>query len=883
MAEQNQNTVQLNVLGNIYNNIKKGLSLGKDLIMLQGSARCFAPGTKVRMYDGTLKNVEDISYFDKVAKIGGDGYNFVINKHSGTDKMYRVKQDGGIDYIVNSKHELSLLIDNKHIVDISVEDYLELNDEQKNAVKGFSVKDKHICPNSIRVESIGVGEYYGFTLTGDHHFLLEDGTVVKNSGKTYNTLIYIILECLQNPIRETKIKDPVTGRNMIKTDPLRVSIVRQSLPVIKRSVYEDFKTIMISMGQWEDRRMNKTDYIYTFQNGATIEFFSADDEQKLRGPWRHILYINEANEIYYYSFSMLRQRTYEYVIVDYNPSFTEEHWLFPLMKDERSYHFISTYKDNIFLPAPAVREIESYQTTNPALWQIFGKGEFAIVEGLVFPKENWDIIEDDAFPEWLGEEYIGIDWGFTCFGGDTLIATSDGDKSIKDVKDGDLVLTRNGYKRVVKAINKGIRLTVEREIEINGQTKRFVATNNHKFYSNGKWKKYEELTVRDNLCVLSNLTEKCSKDTQTGNTQTIISTSGKKMEFTNLADCIERFGNTTMVQYLMGMIYIIKTIILSIITSTIYSLLQTQSTIKFMEFLKNTTKNIQNTIEKSHIRKAIGMLVENLQLTIYNLIQRCVNGAERNLSRLMFIRDSATKNAITNGSTNLQTISLMGYAKCVGKNLRETNILNKRLAQQNARINYCGIKDIKTISEREEVVYDLSIEDTHEYFANGVLVHNCDPTVFIGVIINGDDIYARVLHYQTGMKTKDIADALMPYAGNYKYCDIDNRLVTELEDAGIPLLTMTKKNSESIMSGIRLMNQRKIHITVSSTELIKEMRNYVYKKDRHDSYQTNLKPIDKFNHCIDALRYVVYAECGGINGDEYEDIPLSKFELGLFM
>ena len=85
------------------------------------------------------------------------------------------------------------------------------------------------------------------------------------------------------------------------------------------------------------------------------------------------------------------------------------------------------------------------------------------------------------------------------------------------------------------------------------------------------------------------------------------------------------------------------------------------------------------------------------------------------------------------------------------------------------------------------------------------------------------------------------------------------------------------------MSGIRLMNQRKIHITVSSTELIKEMRNYVYKKDRHDAYQTNLKPIDKFNHCIDALRYVVYAECGGINADDYDSKPLSKFELGLFM
>lgn len=431
MAEQKQNSVQVDILGNIYNNIRKGLAMGKDLIMLQGSAR---------------------------------------------------------------------------------------------------------------------------------------------SGKTYNTLIYIILECLQNPIRERKVKDPVSGRILTKKEPLRVSIVRNSLPVIKRSVYEDFKTIMINMGQWEDRRMNRTDYIYTFPNGATIEFFSAEDEQKLRGPWRHILYINEANEIYYYSFSMLRQRTYEYTIVDYNPSFTEEHWLFPLMKDERSYHFISTYKDNIFLPAPAIREIESYQTTNPALWQIFGKGEFAIVEGLVFPKENWDIIEDDAYPTWLGEEIIGIDWGFTN-----------------------------------------------------------------------------------------------------------------------------------------------------------------------------------------------------------------------------------------------------------------------------------------------------------------------DPTTFVGVIINGEDIYARELHYQMGMKTKDIAEALEPYAGNYKYCDIDNRLVSELEDAGIPLLTMTKKNSESIMSGIRLMNQRKIHVTNSSNDLIKELKNYVYKKDRHETFQTNVRPIDKFNHCIDALRYVVYAECGGINNDENRERELSKEDLGIFM
>lgn len=574
MAEQNQNSVQVDILGNIYNNIRKGLAMGKDLIMLQGSARCFAPGTKVRMYDGSLKNIEDIEYFDKIANIDGNGYNLVVNKHNGKDLMYRVSYNDGSSYVVNSQHELVLIGKYDAEYHIPVDKYVELiaTEDWAKSLKGCSIFNGVKHKRDIIVKEIGFGEYYGFTLTGDHLFLLEDGTIVKNSGKTYNTLIYIILECLQNPIRERKVKDPVSGKILTKKEPLRVSIVRNSLPVIKRSVYEDFKTIMINMGQWEDKRMNRTDYIYTFQNGATIEFFSAEDEQKLRGPWRHILYINEANEIYYYSFSMLRQRTYEYTIVDYNPSFTEEHWLFPLMKDERSYHFISTYKDNIFLPAPAIREIESYQTTNPALWQIFGKGEFAIVEGLVFPKENWDIIEDDAYPTWLGEEYIGIDWGF---------------------------------------------------------------------------------------------------------------------------------------------------------------------------------------------------------------------------------------------------------------------------AQ--------------------------------------------DPTVFVGVIINGGDVYVRELLYKTGMKTKDIAEALEPYAGNYKYCDIDGRLVSELEDAGIPLLTMTKKNSESIMSGIRLMNQRKIHITSSSNDIIKEFRNYVYKKDRYDTYQTNLKPIDKFNHTVDSIRYVILAECGGINGEQNQDMYLSKEDLGIFM
>lgn len=703
MAEKKNKSANIDVLGNVYNNILKGLSLGKTLIMLQGGGRCFAAGTRVRMYDGSLKNIEDIVVGDKVMNADGHSFSNVTETHSGVGQLYRIHPNKSeCDYLVNGEHILTIKqteafskkvcgkyvripFDKDRVIDISVNDFIAKPKEWKKRFSLFKCRtneQKDEFTTHFTITKDEIGRYYGFTLDKSPYFMDYQGFVFHNSGKTYNTMIFLVLQCL----------------NSVK----KVSIVRQSLPVIKRSVLEDFKTIMRQMGQWDDRRFNKTDCIYYFPNGSVMEFFSAEDEQKLRGPSRDILYANEANEISYYAFSNLRMRTYGYCIVDYNPSFTEEHWLFPLMTDERTYFFKSTFKDNIFLPQAARDEIMSYKETNPALWKIYGEGEFAIIDGLVFPKENWDIIPDEEFPTWLGEEYLGLDWGFTCFSGDTLITTIVGNKAIKDIKAGDFVLTRNGYRRVVAALNKGVQDVTEKEICINGQIVRFVATDNHKFYANGKWKKYEALTKGDNLCVLSSF-------------------------------------------------------------------------------------DIENT----------------------------------------------------------------------------------------------ALSDIKTVCHKRECVYDLSIEDCHEYFANGVLVHNCDPTVCVGAIVNDTDIYVREHFRETGLKTKDIAQRLEPYRDMYKYCDIDNRLVSELEDAGIPLLTMTRKNGESIMTGIRLMNQRHIHIVSSSTELIKEFRNYVYKKDRHETYQTNLRPIDKFNHGVDALRYIVYAECSGCTNDDTRGF--SKEELGIFM
>lgn len=210
------------------------------------------------------------------------------------------------------------------------------------------------------------------------------------SSKTYNILIWLIIYLLNHP-------------------NTRLSIVRKTLPAIKRTVFIDFKEILYKMGIFEENSLNKSELTYEFTNGSWVEFFSTDSEQKLRGSKRDILYVNEANELSFIEWQQLAMRTTRFKIVDYNPSFSEDHWLCDLNNDTRTYHFISTYKDNPFLEQSVIDEIESLQNKNKALWQVYGLGIQAIVEGLVFP--TFEIVEE--IPAHIKRRWLGIDFGFT--------------------------------------------------------------------------------------------------------------------------------------------------------------------------------------------------------------------------------------------------------------------------------------------------------------------------------------------------------------------------------------------------------------------------------------------------------------------------------------
>lgn len=185
------------------------------------------------------------------------------------------------------------------------------------------------------------------------------------------------------------------------------SVVSETLPHLKKGAIRDFLNIMEGHGYYVDANWNRTDFIYTFETGTKIEFFSADSADKVRGPRRDVLFINEANNISYETYTQLAIRTNETIYLDYNP--VAEFWVHDEVIPNIEHDFIIlTYKDNDGLPAAVVAELES-RRNRPEWWRVYGEGLIGGQEGRIYP--DWKTI--DSVPDGARLERYGLDFGYT--------------------------------------------------------------------------------------------------------------------------------------------------------------------------------------------------------------------------------------------------------------------------------------------------------------------------------------------------------------------------------------------------------------------------------------------------------------------------------------
>tara|TARA_R100001463_G_scaffold50262_1_gene100373 strand:- start:51 stop:1211 length:1161 start_codon:yes stop_codon:yes gene_type:complete len=129
--------------------------------------------------------------------------------------------------------------------------------------------------------------------------------------------------------------------------------------------------------------------------------------------------------------------------------------------------------------------------------------------------------------------------------------------------------------------------------------------------------------------------------------------------------------------------------------------------------------------------------------------------------------------------------------------------------------------------------------------------YSADPTAIMAVYKYNEQRILDEMTYQTGLLNSDISKILPKDVPVYAD-SAEPKSIADIQRYGITIKGVTK-GKDSVNYGIDVMQRQDYLVTSQSTNLIKELRSYCWDKDKTGK-QLN-KPIDKFNHALDAVRY----------------------------
>ena len=578
-----------------------------------------------------------------------------------------------------------------------------------------------------------------------------------------------------------------------------ISITSVAFPHLRRGAMRDWRTIMENSGLYDQNHHVRTEQVYNYPNGSYIEFFSSDNNLKVRGPGRDILFFNEANLTDFDTFTQLMLRTRKAIFIDFNPA-DEFHWIYDNILTRADCYFIkSTYLDNPFLPNEQVKEIENLKNVDSNFWRIYGEGERGHSEGVIYThwqpfsssmvaqsvfgldfgynnptalvrvtdhdsdlywKEeiyqshltNSDLIPmlkqivkphetiycDSAEPNRIEElrragikaipankdvksgidfiksrklfihsgsanllkeikSYKYMDQGKRvgnepeiplklndhCFAGDTLIHTSKGLKEIRNVEAFDLVYTSKGLKPVLQTWCNGYKITQKYTMQFDTISLTLECTPDHKVYTNKGWKQISKLKSGMTVSLISSLTA-----------ENLYFSPGSDISEVTKERCIQLYGKYETINPQSVTTYTIETETHGIIRST--TLRSKKEAITYHSILKLGTQTI-------------------------------IPGPgsfNQKVSKLLKIGIKALKDWL--GIVNTQKEQVLA--------VKDLDLDSAQFADENTKqkqshtyfvIKTARLKHFEEGEENYQPVYDLTVDDTHEYFANGVLVHNC--------------------------------------------------------------------------------------------------------------------------------------------------------------
>lgn len=149
-----------------------------------------------------------------------------------------------------------------------------------------------------------------------------------------------------------------------------------------------------------------------------------------------------------------------------------------------------------------------------------------------------------------------------------------------------------------------------------------------------------------------------------------------------------------------------------------------------------------------------------------------------------------------------------------------------------------------------------AMPDTYKWRVIGLDFGYNDPTAIVDIRFADGDLWIDEICYRSGMLTREIAEAVREADAESETIVADcaaPTAIAELKRDHRLRVVPSQKGADSIVHGIRTLQGYKIHLTRRSVNGKRELESYKWQVDR-DGNTTN-RPIDEYNHFLDALRY----------------------------
>lgn len=633
--------------------------------------------------------------------------------------------------------------------------------------------------------------------------------------------------------------------------PVRVLCARELQNSIADSVHKLLSDQIWSLGLQHRFHVTKTSITST--NGSEFLFkglrHNAAEIKSLEGV--DICWTEEAQSVSKESWDLLiptiRKQDSE-IWISFNPGRPDDETYkrFVLSPPENAIVKKVGYRENPWFPDVLRKEMEFCRRTDPDAFRHVWEGEPRVLTNAQIFRKRYVIEPFDTPPD--ARFYHGADWGFSCLVGDTVVPTDKGEKLLKDIQAGDRVLTREGYKTVIHSQSRGIKKVYAVDC---GYKNTIIATEDHRIFTADGWRQVKDLRETEKLCVMkSSLTARFIRGILTASTQTI--TTGNMGENVNMKYFTERYGNSTMEKSLMVALSTILTatrLITALKTSCVSlkaSIQKFTTKITSVVFQKGKCRSLEDSMG---IQNKTGTTAERKHLKQRKNDVGFASNVERHSSLQTYIKNSAlqrVENTKTQGTVKENTLA---------------NVAEKFLLHLLTKLESPALKNvpINLQSRGEREVFDITVENG-EYFANGVLVHNCDPTTLVRCFIVDNVLYIDQEAYGVGVELDETAQLFdsVPTARKWpiKADCARPETISYMRRQGFNI-SAAKKWAGSVEDGISVIKSfAKIVIHPRCKHVIDEFNLYSYKVDK---VTQEVLPVivDAHNHCIDSIRYAL--------------------------